>query len=114
MHEGSIAQALLATIIAEAEKQKARPVEAKVICGVLSAVNEQLLREAFEAISKGTVCEAVKLEVEQKPLQGRCKDCGEPFDVEINRPRCPQCGGDKFELLSDTPLTLETIEFETE
>ncbi len=114
MHEMMVAQNLLATISAEAAKQDAKPVGAKISCGKLYTINDEALSFAFEAIAKGTACEGMKLEIEHKPIRGRCKDCGEEFEIKLSHPHCSKCGGDHFDLLPDAPLLLETIEFETE
>lgn len=114
MHETMVAENLLATISAETAKQKARPVSAKISCGLLNAVNDEVLCFAFEAIVKGTACEGMKLEIEHKPMQGRCKNCEQNFEIELCHPKCPKCNSEDFELLPDAPLVLETIEFETE
>ena len=114
MHEMMIAQNLLATISTEAAKQDAKPVNARISCGRLYAINDEVLCFAFEAITKGTVCEGMKLEIEHKPIRGRCKDCNASFDVELQFPRCADCDSEDFDLLPDAPLLLETIEFETE
>ena len=114
MHEMMVAQSLFATISNETAKQKARPVGAKISCGTLYAINDELLSFAFEAITKGTSCEGMKLQVEHKPIQGRCKNCNEIFELEVSHPSCSKCGTEDFELLPDAPLILEEIEFETE
>ena len=114
MHETLVAENLLATISAEAAKLKGKPISAKISCGMLNAINDEVLFFAFEAISKGTMCEGMRLEVEHKPVLGRCKRCAEVFGVELSRPTCSKCGSEEFELLPDAPLVLETIEFETE
>ena len=82
MHETMVAQSLLATISNEASKQNARPVSAKISCGMLNVINDEVLCFAFEAIAKGTTCEGVKLEIEHKPMQGQCKNCDQSFDFE--------------------------------
>ena len=114
MHETVVAQSLLETILAEAKKQNAKPVSARVSCGVLNAINNEVLRFALEAIAKNTACEGMKLEIEHKPMQGRCKNCNEVFDVDFHQPLCPKCKAEDFELLPDAPLVLEEIEFQTE
>jgi len=114
MHEMMVAQNILAVISAEAEKQNARPVAARISCGKLYAINDELLCFAFEAIAKGTNCEGIKLEIEHKPLRGQCESCGEIFEFEVCHPACTKCGCEDFKLLEDEPLMLETIELQTE
>jgi hydrogenase nickel incorporation protein HypA/HybF len=114
MHETMVAESLLTTISTESAKQNARPVSAKISCGMLNAINDEILSFAFEAIAKGTPCEGMRLEIEHKPIQGKCKNCDETFDFELCQPKCPACGGEEFDLLPDAPLMLEEIEFETE
>jgi len=114
MHETMVAKSLLATISDEAIKHNAKPVGAKISCGMLNPVNDEALRFAFEAISKDTACEGMKLQVEHKSIQARCKNCSRDFDVELSHPECPKCRSEEFELLPDAPLVLEEIEFQTE
>ncbi|MGA2092768.1 MAG: hydrogenase maturation nickel metallochaperone HypA [Sedimentisphaerales bacterium] len=112
MHEVMVAQSLFEAISAETEKQKAKPLSAKVSCGAFSGVNNEALSFAFEAISKETACEGLTLVIEQKPIQAKCKKCGETFAFDLHKPTCPKCQSDDFELLPDAPLLLEEIEFE--
>jgi len=114
MHEAMIAENLLAVISEESTKHNARPVGARITCGKLYAINDEALCFAFEAIAKGTPCEGLKLQIEYKPLQGRCRSCSLSFDVDSSLPKCPKCGSEDFELLPDAPLLLEEIEFQTE
>jgi hydrogenase nickel incorporation protein HypA/HybF len=112
MHETMVAENLLEAILAEAEKQKTRPIGAVVSCGKLNALSEEVLCFAFEAIAKGTNCEEVKLNVEHKPIQGKCRNCKQSFDLDPNSPRCPNCSSEQFDLMPDAPIILESIEFE--
>ena len=114
MHETAVAQGLIDAILQEAEKQNARPTRAKMSCGQLNAVNDEVLCFAFEAIAQGTTCEGMTLEIEHKPIQARCRACDRTFFVDLTAARCPHCGSDDFELLPDAPLVLDEIEFEKE
>ncbi len=114
MHETMVAESLLETISAEAAKQNAKPVNARISCGTLNAINDEVLRFAFEAMTKGTLCEGMKLEIEHKPMQGQCKNCNENFKIDLSCLKCPKCGSEDFILLPDAPLLLEEIEFQTE
>jgi len=114
MHETMVAQSLIESILAEAQKQNARPTTATISCGALNAINDEVLCFAFDAIDRETVCDCMRLKVEHKPLQGKCNNCKKTFTFEITKPICTACGSDAFDLLADAPLILEEIEFETE
>jgi hydrogenase nickel incorporation protein HypA/HybF len=114
MHETMVAESLLATISEEARKQNAKPLSARISCGMLNAVNDEVLCFAFDAIAKGTSCEGIRLEIEHKLMQGQCKNCNECFELKLSCLKCPTCDNEDFDLLPDAPLLLEQIEFETE
>jgi len=114
MHETMVAQSLLAAISEEAAKHNARPVIARISCGTLSAVNDEILRFAFEAIAEDTQCQGMELQIEHKPLRAKCGSCGSNFEVELSKPICSQCRSEDFQLLGDAPLLLEEIDFETD
>lgn len=113
MHETMVAKGLLDSIIAESQKKNAKPVKAKMSCGTFNSVNDEVLLFAFEAIAKGTICEGMKLNIEHKNIQGKCKSCNKEFDFVIIKPQCSYCESDKFDLLPDPGLVLEEIELET-
>ncbi len=114
MHEAMVAQSLLASISAEVANQEAKPISAKISCGVLYAINDELLCFAFDAIAKGTPCEGIELQIEHKPMKSRCNVCEHVFEFELSKLVCTNCGSEDCELLPDSPLLLEEIEFDSE
>jgi hydrogenase nickel incorporation protein HypA/HybF len=114
MHETMVADSIVATILDEAAKLGAKPVSAKISCGTLNAINDEVLDFAFKAIAKGTACEGMKLLIDHKSIQAKCRNCKRSFDIEFSRPICTQCGSEDFDLLPDAPLILEEIEFQEE
>ncbi|MHC4742080.1 MAG: hydrogenase maturation nickel metallochaperone HypA/HybF [Planctomycetota bacterium] len=114
MHETMVAHSLLDAISEEASKLNARPISARISCGKLSGVNDEILRFAFEAIAEETPCKGMKLQIEHKPLLAKCKNCSSEFEVDLSEPICSDCESADFELLGDAPLLLEEIEFETD
>ena len=114
MHETFVAQSLLTQIESLAKEQNARPVTAKISCGELNTVNDEVLSFAFDAIAKGTICEGMKLTIEHKSLLAKCKSCNENSEITFDNPRCSKCGSDALEILPDAPLMLEQVEFYTE
>ena len=76
MHEMMVADSLLRIILqANARGVPGRAISARISCGQLNAINDDVLGFALEAIAKGTVCEGMHLEVEHKPLQAECRAC---------------------------------------
>ena len=114
MHETMVAQSLLAAISEEAAKHNAKPIAAKISCGGLSAVNDEILCFAFEAVAQDTPCEGMKLIIEHIPLHAKCRTCNQRFDVNLSMPKCTECASEDFELLADAPLLLEEIELQTD
>ncbi|MHC4537435.1 MAG: hydrogenase maturation nickel metallochaperone HypA [Planctomycetota bacterium] len=113
MHEMSVAESLLTIISDEATKNNARPIGARISCGTLNPINDEVLCFAFDAITKGTSYEGMKLQVEDhKPIQAQCRNCNEKFDIEFSSPECPKCGSEDFVLMPDAPLILEEIELQ--
>lgn len=112
MHEMSVAESLLTIISDEAAKHNARPVGARISCGTLNPINDEVLCFAFDAITKDTSYEGMKLQVEHKPIQGRCRNCNEKFNIEFSSPECSKCGSEDFVLMPDAPLILEEIELQ--
>jgi len=114
MHEAAVAQSIFDTVMAEAQKQKAKPIRAKITCGTFEAVNEEILAFAFSAIAKDTIAKDMKIDVETKPVTAVCHQCKKEFSFNIAGPNCIHCGSDSYEILPDPPLILEQIVFETD
>ncbi len=111
MHETVAAQNMIDVVVQEAQKHKKKPVRIKVSCGQLNVLNEEVFGFAFEVVGKGTLCEGVQIDIEQKPLQGQCENCKLVFDLDMDHAQCSACQSDAFHLLPDAPLILEEIEF---
>jgi hydrogenase nickel incorporation protein HypA/HybF len=111
MHETAIAHSLFNAVSDEAKKHNAKLLRAKISCGSLNAVNDEILSFAFEAVAKDTICEGVELEIEHKPIQAKCSNCNCVFDIDFKSPQCPRCSSNGFELIPDAPLLLESVEF---
>ena len=114
MHEMTVAESLLTIISDEAAKHNAKPIGAKISCGSLNPINDEVLCFAFTAIAKDTSCEGMTLSIEHKPLKGLCKNCRQEFDIEFSSPRCSKCGSEDFDMMADAPLLLEEIKFQTD
>jgi len=112
MHETMIAQSIVDTIAREAAQRGLRPVRARISCGQLNPINDEVMTFAFDAAAKGTACQGVRLAIVHIPLQATCKNCGRRFEFDVYSPDCPGCGGPDTDIEPDAPLLLEEIEFE--
>jgi len=112
MHETMIAQSIVETIAKEAEKTGAKPIAARISCGQLNPINDEVLNFAFEIAARDTVCHGMKLQIVHIPLKASCKSCGRTFEFDIYSPGCDVCGSSDFGIEPDAPLLLEEIEFE--
>lgn len=113
MHEMSITKSMIEIIKDEMDKSKVsqlRSVRIKV--GELTAVEPDALRFCFEASTKNTPMEGASLEIEEVPLRGKCRRCGNKFRIEAFVSRCPECSGADIDKISGTELDIVSIEAE--
>ncbi len=113
MHEMSIAQSVLDIILQESQTHKVnRVLSVALRVGELSAVETESLKFCFELITKGTLAEGARLEIERVQVTCRCQDCGSDFSVEELVFSCPACQGPRVEMLSGRELSIESFEAE--
>lgn len=78
--------------------------------GVLSAIT-RALHVSFHAASRGTLCEAAVLEIEEVPLTVHCHVCDQvktpsgPYNF-----RCPDCGHPTPRMVTGREMQLVSIE----
>jgi len=84
----------------------------RIVMGEMSNVFPDCLSFAFEVVSKGTMAENARLEFVEKPLKGRCRDCGKEFGIRDYLFRCPECESPRIEVISGNEFFLESIECE--
>lgn len=115
MHEYSIAQGIMQTVLAEAEKAKAQKVvKVSLKIGDLTGVFPDSLSFCFELLSKGTIAEGAALNIEKVPIRGYCPHCNKTFLIEDNNYFCQYCNNLKIELTSGRELQIDHLEVEDE
>ncbi|MDH4100787.1 MAG: hydrogenase maturation nickel metallochaperone HypA, partial [Nitrospirota bacterium] len=60
--------------------------------------------------TRGTSLEGVMLEVEETPLTGKCKDCGEEFSMDGPLAYCVKCKGSSVEIVAGRDIDIVSIE----
>jgi hydrogenase nickel incorporation protein HypA/HybF len=113
MHETSIAQMLSEIALEEARKHSLSRVSSLTVqIGEMAAVVPEALSFAFSIISKGTILEGARLNIEIVPIVAWCSQCNEPFEVENFSFKCPECGLVSDDCLSGQELLLVSLEGE--
>lgn len=112
MHEMSVADSLIETIITEAKKLNARPVKVTISCGQLNPINDEVMQTAFEVVTRDTICEDAELVVVHVSWRAECRECGHKYDFDVYDPKCPKCESTEVDLQEDAPLQLDEIEFD--
>ena len=115
MHEYSIVQGIMQTVLAEAEKAKAQKVvKVSLKIGELTGVFPDSLTFCFELISKGTIAGGTALNIEKVPIMGYCPHCDKNFLIEDNHYLCQHCKNPTIELTSGRELQIDHLEVEDE
>jgi hydrogenase nickel incorporation protein HypA/HybF len=111
MHEFSIAQSMLETVLDQARAHGAARVARLVVrAGALSGVVPEALTFAFEALSAGTPAAGAELVVESVPLVCYCAACAMEFAADGYDYFCPRCGVPSREVRKGRELDLVSIE----
>ncbi len=113
MHELSVARSLMDIVEDHARRNGARRVtRIVVVVGVLSGVEPELLRRAFEVIREGTVAGSATLVIEMENLGIRCGNCGAFEEKEELSVLCSRCGSSNTEVVRGEDLLLRSLEME--
>lgn len=111
MHELSIALSLLAEMEEQVEEHGGGSVEAiHVRIGVLSGVDPQALRFAYELASEGTLFAGSRLEIESVPLLVFCPQCASTHTANPQDICCPRCVTPEQEILEGRELEVRALE----
>jgi len=103
VHEFSVTSQIVQSVLAEAEKHKAKKViEVHLVIGKLTFLGLEQVRFAYEALTKSTIMEGSRLIIEEQEGTVRCNHCGyeggfkyedDPmYHVPVPTLKCPQCG----------------------
>jgi len=102
VHEFSVTSQIVQSVLAEAEKRRAKKVtEVHLVIGKLTFLGLEQVRFAYEALTKDTITEGSKLIIEEQEGVVKCNHCGyeggfkyedDPmYHVPVPTLKCPQC-----------------------
>lgn len=112
MHELSIALSVLERVGEEAAVHGGTVTAVHVRIGVLSGVDCEALRFAYEVAVADTDFSGSRLEIERIPLLVRCPECGVEHTPEVQSIVCPRCITPAQEILAGRELELSSLEIE--
>ena len=116
MHEFSIADNIVKSVISELESLESTPDTTlqKVHIGVgeMRQVVPDTLKFAYNQLTEGTAAENSELIIHDNPLRALCSDCKWEGRLEEKIFICPACNSRNLEIISGKELQLESMEFE--
>jgi hydrogenase nickel incorporation protein HypA/HybF len=111
MHELSIALSMIDEIEEQTDKHGYAAVKAvHVRIGVLSGVDPQALRFAYELACEGTALENSRLEIESVPLLVVCPQCSVTHTPDLQHIVCPRCITPEQTIVAGRELELRALE----
>ena len=111
VHELSLMQEVFKIIEEQVKVNKVSKVHQVCLkVGKMTAIVPTSLSFCFEILSKGTMLEGAKLEIEEVPVRCKCKECGEEFIVDSFIFICPECKSTDLEQLSGNEFMVHNME----
>lgn len=111
MHELSIALSMIEEIEEQSEKHGGSAVETVYVrIGVLSGIDVQALRFAYELACEGTALASSRLEIESVGLLVFCPQSSATHTPDVQHILCPRCITPEQEILEGRELEVRALE----
>lgn len=115
MHELAIAESIMHQVLEKMASDRYRSVTVIGLrIGALTDVVPDALTFGFDAISRGTELEGTELRIEQVPIRGKCRPCGQVFPVDRYFFVCPACRSGDVDLVQGDELEISFLEVDTD
>jgi hydrogenase nickel incorporation protein HypA/HybF len=113
LHEVGIASSILETLVVEARRRPDSQIIAVGLrIGELSNIDKDALSFAFNALTRNTAWQNLKIEIEWRPRRQKCLACSEEFSVKDYQLDCPNCGETSTACISGLELDIAYMEVE--
>ena len=110
MHEMSIAEGLIQSVLAAANQHNATRIErVEIDVGQMRLIVPDAMRLAWQVITEGTIAAGSELIVVEIPMAARCKKCGREFAPKIDEYLCPDCGQADVDILTGDDIILKSV-----
>jgi len=113
MHEMSLVESIVELVEDEGRKQDFLRVRMiRLAVGALGHAEPEALRFCFDAITKGTIVDGARLEIERVPGEGWCSGCRRIVPLEERFAVCPACGNYQVQMTAGDELRVTEMEVE--
>ena len=121
MHEFSVAQSIVNTVIELADKHKASQImEVNLVVGEVALINTDQLKWHIDMITKDTIADGVRISVTHSPAMIRCEACGYEGGVSYRDGgsdqftslpsfECPECDSSDTVIVSGKELHIKDM-----
>ena len=111
MHELAVTKGLLKICLEEGEKHKIKKIrKINIKVGELTDLLPACIEYYFNIVSKDTIAENTKINVEKIPVEIKCNECGYRGVLGKNNYVCPKCKGIVYEITKGKEFYLDTME----
>ena len=113
MHEMSLIESIVALVEDERRKQQFSRVRViRLAVGVLGHAEPTALRFCFDAVTRGTIADGARLEIDQVPGEGWCSSCRQSVPLDERFAACPLFGDAQVRMTAGGELRLSELEVE--
>ncbi|HEY0328459.1 MAG TPA: hydrogenase maturation nickel metallochaperone HypA [Rhodopseudomonas sp.] len=111
MHEMTICEEIVCQLEDERRRRGFDMVKRlRLEIGLLSCLDPDALRYAFEITTRDTFLDGMLLEIDRPPGQAKCLDCGAETTVSSRTEICPSCGGERLDASGGAQMRLVEME----
>jgi hydrogenase nickel incorporation protein HypA/HybF len=111
MHEMALAESMLEIVETTARKNGAQRVLAvRLEIGALAAVEPDALRFCFDAVTRGSLADRARLEIETTPGAAWCMPCADTVSIPALGVPCPRCGSYQLAVSRGDSMRVKDIE----
>ena len=113
MHELSITQALLEIALKQTEQAHAQKItKINLIIGAMTGVVSDSVQFYLDILTNGTAAEGAQVSFTIVPSRGKCRHCGQIFELPEFDWTCPHCQGKIIDVVTGKELFVDSIEVE--
>jgi len=113
MHEMTICESIIGQLEDERLRRGFGTVKRlRLEIGMLSCLDPEALRYAFEISTRETFLDGMTLEIDRPPGQAKCLDCGAEAEISSRLDSCPACGGSHLDASGGAQMRLIEMEIQ--